>query len=130
MQILHMASLIKIYLNTIKFEDQLKARQKVEDAKALLRQLINDLKLLSVSLNSDRVAQLGIVKGLETEIERLKKTDQLEVTFIQKDQPPEMDNDTTIILYRMAQEIINNMMKHSKAKRIGIVLEVKGNLLI
>ena len=120
------ASLIKIHLNTFQFKDEAKARQKIEDTKELIRQLITDLKLLSVRLGSDKVAQSGILKGLENEVERLNKTG-LYKTTLQKDGAiPPLDDNTTIILYRMVQEVINNIIKHSRAKRIDINLKVEG----
>ncbi len=53
-------------------------------------------------------------------MERLNKTGQFEASLIQEGAIPELDNNTTIILYRMAQETINNMVKHSGAKHINI----------
>jgi two-component system, NarL family, sensor kinase len=122
------ASLIKINLNTLQLNDPIKAGHKIEDTKELIRQLITDLKSLSVSLNSERVTQLGIAKSLENEVGRLNKTGQFEATLQQKGSIPTLDANTTIILYRMAQEIINNMVKHSGAKRISISLTVIENL--
>lgn len=123
------ASLIKINLNTIQFNDQVKAEHKIEDTKELVRQLILDLKSLSISLNSDRVVQIGIVKGLEGEMDRINKTGQFTATIKQEGPVPLLDANTTIILYRMVQEILNNTVKHSNAKRIEITLQASENLL-
>lgn len=122
------ASLIKINLNTLQLGDINKAEQKIEDTKGLVRQLITDLKSLSVSLNSDRVFQIGILKSLENEVEQLNKTGQFETTLLQEGTIPALDGNTTIILYRMVQETINNIVKHSGAKRISIRLQSVGNL--
>lgn len=122
------ASLIKINLNTLQLDDRTKAIQKIEDTKDLTRQLITDLKSLSVSLNSDRVVQMGIFRGVETEVERLNKTGQYEATAALEGELPVLDSNRTIILYRMVQEIVNNMVKHSEAKRITISLRATGNL--
>jgi signal transduction histidine kinase len=123
-----MASLIKINLNTLQLDDTVKTKQKIEDTKDLVRQLIADLKSLSLNLNSDRIAQLGIIKGLEDEVDRLNKTGQFEAVLHHSGSSPELNSNTTIILYRMVQEIINNIVKHSGAKRITISVEATGNL--
>jgi len=124
------ASLIKINLNTLQLQADTRAMQKIEDTKELVRQLITDLKSLSVSLNSERVSQLGIEKGLESEVERLNKTGQFETVLQQEGNIPQLDANTTIILYRMSQEIINNIVKHSAAKRIVLSIKATGKLLI
>jgi signal transduction histidine kinase len=126
----HIASIIKINLHTLKLEDTEKAVAKIEDTKDLTRQLIGDIKSLSVSLNSDRIAKTGLVKALQTEVERLNKTDLFTATFTQTGPAPEIENDKAIILYRMAQEVLNNMAKHSEANCINVNLNIKDNLFI
>ncbi len=123
------ASLIKINLNTLQLSDIQKSEVKIEDTKDLTRQLIADIKSLSVSLGSDRISQVGLVKAIETEVERLNKTGQFTATFEQLGAAPEIDKDKSIILYRMAQEVLNNTVKHSRAKQISISLQVKDNIL-
>jgi signal transduction histidine kinase len=123
------ASLIKINLNTLQLEDT-KAIQKVEDTKELVRELITDLKLLTISLNGDRISQLGIVKSLEMEVSRLNKTGLFDASLDQQGVIPMIEANTTIILFRMVQEIINNAVKHSNAKHIKISLVAVENLLI
>jgi signal transduction histidine kinase len=123
------ASLIKINLNTLSLTDEEKAARKIEDTKDLVRQLIYDLKSLSMSLNSDRVIQVGIVKSLQTEVERLNKTGQLEATITIEGTIPKLSNNTSIIFFRMTQEIINNIVKHSKATLVNILFSATQNLV-
>jgi signal transduction histidine kinase len=122
------ASLIKINLTTLQLDDTTKATEKIETTKDLTRQLIADLKSLSVSLGADRIAQTGLIKALETDVDRLNKTGQFTASLTQEGNIPVLDNDKAIILYRMAQEILNNMVKHSGARQITVLLKASGNL--
>jgi len=124
------ASLIKINLNTLQLSNPDKANDKIENTKELTRQLITDIKSLSVSLGSDRITQSGLVKAIETEVDRLNKTGEFDASFRQLGSLPEIDNDKAVILYRMSQEVLNNMVKHSGAKQIDISLITKDNLFI
>ncbi len=124
------ASLIKINLNTLKLEDTAATMEKIESTKGLTRQLIADIKSLSVSLGSDRVKQAGLVKAIEVEVERLNKTRQFIVTCQVGAAIPEIDTDKATILFRMAQEILNNAVKHSKAKHISISINNCNKLFI
>lgn len=123
------ASLIKINLNTLQINDTAKA-QKIEDTKELTRQLITDLKGLSVRLNSDRITQFGLVKTLQTETDRINKTDTFSASFEYAGADPTIAADKAIILYRMIQEILNNIFKHSQAKHIHIMLNANENSFI
>ncbi|MFT3748653.1 MAG: ATP-binding protein [Agriterribacter sp.] len=122
------ASLIKINLNTIQLENTAKAAQKIEDTKELIRQLITDLKGLSVRLNSDRITQFGLIKTLQAETERINSTDAFSASFEATGTDPTLTPEKSIILYRMIQEIINNIIKHSEAKHIDIKLNATENL--
>lgn len=124
------ASLIKINLFTIGLDNKDKAIQKLNDTRELTKQLITDIKALSVSLGADRITQTGLAKALETEIDRLNKTEQFKATFVLHGILPNVHNDTAIILYRMAQEVLNNMVKHSNAQHITFKLSFIDNLII
>lgn len=123
------ASLIKIHLNTIPLDDPARAEGKVAAARDLVRELIFDLKHLTVSLNSDRITELGVVKGIERDVERINATGKFKATFDCGARIPYVDPSTTIILYRMAQEILNNSVKHSEAKSISVSMAKSDNLL-
>lgn len=124
------ASIIKINLNTIAINDPEKAAEKIEDTKDLTRQLIADIKALSISLNSDRVAKTGLLNAIATEVERINKTEQFKANFTHTGGNPVIENDKAIILFRMVQEVLNNMVKHSKANKITITANSIENLFI
>ena len=122
------ASLIKINLNTLQLSNAEKAAEKIENTLDLTRQLITDIKSLSVSLGSDRIAQTGLAKALQTEVDRLNKIEQFTASYELQGAMPEINNDKAVIIYRMAQEVLNNMVKHSRAKQIKILLIANENL--
>jgi signal transduction histidine kinase len=122
------ASLIKINLNTLQLDDREKSVQKIEDTKELTRQLITDLKSLSVSLNGDLIAKIGLLKGIENEVNRLNKTGQFITQLKVEGLSAPLEESTTIILYRMVQEVINNIVKHSEAKHIEFLVSTTENL--
>lgn len=122
------ASIIKINLNTLQLDDQEKSAQKIEDTKDLTRQLITDLKSLSTSLNRDLIAKIGLLKGKENEVNRLNKTGEFVAELKVEGGTLPLDENTTIILYRMVQEIVNNIVKHSAAKHIEFIATFTENL--
>jgi len=124
------ASLIKINLNTLQLTDLQKATQKIENTKELTRQLITDIKSLSLSLGGDRIIQKGLLKAIETEVDRLNKTGQFAASFLVQGNIPFIENDTSVILFRMVQEVLNNMVKHSNAKHINVTAGINENLFI
>jgi two-component system, NarL family, sensor kinase len=124
------ASLIKINLNTLRIDEKEKAQEKIENTKELIRQLIIDIKSLSVSLNSsDRILHSGLSGALQHDITRINKTGQFTASYTGPDREPVLNGNTAIILYRMAQEILNNILKHSGGNEINLSFSATENLI-
>lgn len=124
------ASLIKINLNTLQFEQAEKTREQIEDTKELTRRLITDLKLLSLSIGNDNILYNGLPNGIENELKRMDKIGKFSTHFEQKGYSKSTNNRNELILYRIFQEILNNVIKHSLAKEIKVTLEETNTLLI
>ena len=124
------ASLIKINLTTVQIENPETALAKIDNSKQLLRQLIIDIKLLSTSLNGDKISKVGLFKALQNETDKINKTGVFTATFIQHDHVPQVVEEKAIIIYRMIQEILNNALKHSRAEKISINAYYRKNTFI
>ncbi len=122
-----MASLIKINLNTIQLQQPETAETKLENTKVLTRQLITDLKLLSTSLNTDKITRVGLMRALQNEADNLERTGVYKAQFLQHSDVPAISDEKTIILFRMAQEILNNSLKHAEASEIIIQVRYEKN---
>jgi two-component system NarL family sensor kinase len=121
------ASLLKIHLHTLPVAES--GVGKLNESKELLSQLIHDLKALSISLNTNYIYENGWVHALENEILRINKTGTIQAFFASQEERITIDHTKEIFLFRMAQEILNNMLKHSKATEIQVNIKKENNLL-
>lgn len=119
----HLVSLININLAAILAETHGKVKENIQETKVLTKQLMADLKALSVSLNSDYLMKTGFLKALTNEADRLTKTGRYKVTFSKTGQDFRIKPEKEIILFRLCQEALNNIIKHSEANNITISLE-------
>jgi signal transduction histidine kinase len=93
----------------------------------LLGKAIRDLRNLSHNLNSNRLKEIGIVEGLRSLLLQLDKTEKYSTEFNTPDLALTfMNNDHCLILYRMVQEVLHNIIKHAVASHIIINIEQKG----
>ena len=126
-----MLSLAKLNLNVL--QSRMPADEPniflVKETKALVSDIINDLRNLSKSLSADMVERLGFVQALQFETERLNKIGQFNCQIQLDGNTCRLSNETEIILFRIAQESIQNIIKHSKAKNIDIGIHFKENEL-
>ncbi|NTE05150.1 hypothetical protein G6M26_51185 [Agrobacterium tumefaciens] len=125
----HLISLININLAAILSQSSGEVREHVNETKLLAKELMSEVKALSVSLNSDFMLKAGFNKRLEHELERLNKTKRYEVSYQQHGVPVRLPAGEEIVLYRLCQEILNNIVKHSRATSVSVVLRYSEQLI-
>ncbi|MEJ7692109.1 MAG: sensor histidine kinase [Daejeonella sp.] len=112
-------SLVSLNLNTITAPD----KEKLVFTNELVTKAIDDLRGLSKSLNPDRVQMIGITESIKTELDQLERTGIFQTSLDIKQDLKEISPEKTIILYRMVQEVLNNIIKHSRADQIVVSFE-------
>lgn len=111
-------TLAKLNLNVLDLEKTGESKELISSSIDLISQSINDLSDISKSLNSDGIAQQGLLKALELEMERIKKINKFRTHFKVLGNPVFFDSQKELVLYRIAQEALNNVIKHSSAQDI------------
>ncbi|MFT3979693.1 MAG: histidine kinase [Ferruginibacter sp.] len=124
------ASLVKINLTTLKLSDEEKALAKLEDTKALVKQMMTDIKLLSTGLSGDKIVRQGLLRSLQNEADNINRTGVFTSEFTHDDNIPPVNDEKAIILFRMMQELLNNSMKYSEGTTININANYRQNALI
>ncbi len=115
-------SLAKITINTIDCKDSDALRQKTVASSELIGKAINDLRNLSRSLNADSILAMGLIKSIEFELELIKKTGKFDTKLMLEGNPYTLTQKQELVLFRIFQETINNVIKHSKASEINMSL--------
>lgn len=129
-------SLAKLTINTMNFNDQQSLQEKINDSKQLVGKAIQDLRDLSKSLDTDYVTEMGLIKSIEYEFQLIKKAGNYETNLIQEGSPYRLSHQQELILFRIFQEVMNNIIKHARASSITVnvyyfphnfLLEIKDN---
>lgn len=115
------ASLIKINLNMINPAEE-KQQKQLKETKNLLGNLIKDMRQLSASLNSDKLSQMGLFEAIKRDTERVNATGYVMMQFDGSNYDQHLDKEKVVFVYRMFQEMVNNMLKHSKATQVNVTL--------
>jgi signal transduction histidine kinase len=122
-------SFINMNLSSMTADKPEDLREKIIETKALAKELIGAFKALTMSLNSDQILRHGFKQSIENEIIRLNKIGrqktQLNITGNEIYLAPEK----AIILFRIYQEALNNIIKHAKATEINISLLYQNDTL-
>jgi two-component system, NarL family, sensor kinase len=114
-------SLAKLNLNTLQLE-QPEQEGLINDTKDLVSKAIGDLRDISKSLNADRLVKIGLPEALRADVNLLKKNGSYMTVLRIEGNEIRFDTQKEIVLYRLVQEAINNIIKHAQAKSIEINL--------
>ncbi|MDR3716230.1 MAG: sensor histidine kinase [Puia sp.] len=115
-----MLSVTKISLSVLPLEKGHPAYESVDNCKQMLNKVIVDLSGLTKSMHTDRIAQIGLVEAIRFESESLRRTGLLTLDFSVAGEERPLDDQKAIFLFRMFQEMINNILKHSRATHVNI----------
>lgn len=112
----HIVSLININLSQMLAESD--PKNHILETKSLAKQLLSELKALSASLNTDYIMNIGFERALNNELIRVMKIAKYKVEFVTSGEPFRLKPEKEIILFRLCQEVINNIMQYAKATAI------------
>jgi signal transduction histidine kinase len=110
-------SIIRINLHTLNGEDH---NEKILLLDELMEKVISDLRSLSRTLSADYIREEGWIKAVGRLFQDIQKTGRFKTNLTIEEGLPELDQEKPTILFRMIQEIINNILKHAFATKISL----------
>jgi two-component system NarL family sensor kinase len=123
-------SLTSLTLNSIELENKSKARQKIDDSIDLTLRSIKEMRLLGHLLQGDQLVAVGLVEAVRQLISWMERSGRYEIVYTAGDEIPANSNtDKDLIIFRITQEVFNNIIKHASATRIVVRLDYEDCLL-
>ena len=115
--------LAKEFLETLDCPTLQEVKDKVNMSVGLLSAGMTDLRDMARSMSSEIIANNGLIKALEFEVLLLEKAKLYTVNFFIEGDPIFLSANQELILFRIAQQAFNNIIKHAKANKIDINLQ-------
>ncbi|WP_373010660.1 sensor histidine kinase [Mucilaginibacter sp.] len=116
-------SFVKLNLAMTGTLSEFEKAQKVNESRKLVAQAIADLRDLSKSMSFEHIVKLGLVTTIEIEAGRISKSGIVNVAFVVEGDTYPLGDQRELVLFRIFQEALNNVLKHSGAKLLKINLQ-------
>jgi len=113
-------SFVKLNLNTVDPHNASLVIDKLSESKNLLTKTIQDLRDIARSLNTDFISDIGLPVAIEQQVQMLERTKQYKINFLVEGTPFKNNSQRELVVYRIVQELLNNIVKHSEASEINI----------
>lgn len=101
----------------------------LNNALGLIDEAVSELRNISHNLMPSALLQLGLVPALEELTAKINRANQLNVRFQTFGMEQRSDAALEIMLYRVVQETLNNVLKYAQAKNVSVQLLREGNEL-
>lgn len=125
-----LSSLMKINLNLIASEqNEAKRGELISDSIDISKTLIAEVKQLSLSLNTDRLTKMSFCKAIELELDRIRKLNLFMIEYNCYGDEWSIPPDRQIIIYRVCQELLHNILKHANAFKVTVSILFEDNRL-
>jgi len=120
-------STIKINLEAInmeieKYPQNPALEKKLNSIHELINTLAEDMRQISHSLMPKVLEDFGLAPALESLCNRLNTNEKVEINYYNAGFEERLEKSVELNLYRIAQELVHNALKHSRANQINIQL--------
>jgi len=123
-------SLAKLHLNCLELTRNAENITRLENSKDLISKSLIDLSNLSKSLDSDIIESHGLIHAVEYEIERWKKFSKNTINLEVSTSVQLMDKQKELLIFRIIQEALSNVMKHAEATLLNVHIQKDGENLV
>ena len=108
---------------------ELAARSRVDECVDTVQHTLERVRQLSLSLRPPQLDDLGLAAALRSHLDRQARVAGLQAHFEMEDAPPALAPDTETACFRVAQEAINNVLRHARARNLWVRLFSAGGRL-
>ncbi len=116
-------SVAKLGINNLDYGDKGKSMKGASEISGILDRAIDDLRHMSRAMNADFIRKKGLQRSLENQVEFLQRSGHFKTHFYVTGSDRRLSETKEIILFRILQEGLNNIIRHSGATEIKISLE-------
>ncbi len=101
----------------------------INETKGILQETVQEIRSLSKVLNNDVVLKNGLIGSLQVELDRFKRLGYLDPSLSITGDIIPINSPSEIIIFRILQEFLSNVVKHARASKLFVHLDYKENSL-
>jgi len=105
------------------------SREIVENTELVINEAIKSLKEISDNLSPHILNNFGLLRALNNFSNKINVTKTIRINLKSNLKDERFDTNVEVVLYRVVCELINNTIKHAKAKKIDISLTKEDDYL-
>ena len=101
--------------------DPSELQNRVQELRKQMSEISTDVQALSHDLHSSKLEYLGVAAGMKSWCKEFSERQKLEIDF-RSEVPSALPLEVGLSLFRVLQEALNNVIKHSAVRRVEVQL--------
>ncbi len=127
-------SALNLYLSslsekaTVINNDEIKSLAR--SSKQIIKEAMHDVRQLLLNLSPTVLEEFGYTTAVEGLVNKINETHMIHFNFVVFGIKQRLQKDYELALYRITQELINNVLKHARAKKVFFQIEQRDEKII
>lgn len=122
-------STVKMYFSTLEHQLKLEGNELFKKSLGMVDTAAGEIRRIAHNMMPEVLMKMGLMNALQDLCNNISSGGILLVTLQQTGMEKRLGMDTEIMLYRIIQELLNNIMKHAHAKKAIVQFVRDGNRL-
>jgi two-component system NarL family sensor kinase len=122
-------TLAKLRVETLDPGGKTEAKASILEISEYIEKALDDLRNITRTMNPEIVKNRGLQKSIEMQVAFLQRGGRYNIYLDVNGEQVSLDNTKEIILFRIVQEAINNIIRHSTATDISLSLSYETDFL-
>lgn len=101
--------------------------EQLNEITALAADTLDEARKITHNLRPIQLDRLGLTEAIKQLIENVRRASEFQIETEIENVDGLIEKDSEIILFRIIQEIMNNILKHSKASEVNVIVGVEGS---
>lgn len=104
-------------------------RERAEWVRDAILQVLENIRRLSLDLRPSMLDNIGLLPALRWLVDRLNQEDEIDTKVVVHGAGKKLRPETEVIIFRIVQEALNNVRRHSKATKAVVTLKFNSESL-
>ena len=122
-------ALVNLNMRTLSPPEREEDKQKLEQSKKIMTDVIESVRNISKNMNGDKILEAGLINAFKTELRIIEISGNYETEFTSNTNEVDVADNIAIIIFRIVQETLHNIIKHAEANLIKMNVDKTPDML-
>ena len=123
-------SVANMQLNVLTSRSTTIPSEELKETNGVIQKTVQEVRALSKSLNADVILKHGLVQSIANELRRFNRLNFLKAQLEVRGEECSLRNEDEILIFRILQEFLSNVIKHAKADNLFVTLTYTSKSLV